>query len=186
MARLKFSRSNFSSGHFEELSTERKQTLLLPLDRKSGICHHMAPLWMLYIMTLINVFNVTNCEKWISGKWWQLAKILNNDTIQLIQGWRHKSDSLVNVRRGVAGVDVAPKVYDFCDRFYRLYLSIVWPGVDRCWYFAPWSSVRMCADPYFRLEERTATGQGFPPAEPHRQRSLSRCQACRQWLCQNR
>ena len=31
------------------------QTLLLPSDKMSGICHWLAPLWMLFIMTLIYI-----------------------------------------------------------------------------------------------------------------------------------
>ena len=39
---------------------ERVQTLLLPFDRKSRIYHRMAPLRMLYIMTLTYIFNIMN------------------------------------------------------------------------------------------------------------------------------
>ena len=49
------------------------QTLLLPSDRKLGICYRMAPLRMLYIMTFY-IFKVTNFEIWISRKIWELAK----------------------------------------------------------------------------------------------------------------
>ena len=40
----------------------KMQTLLLPQDRKSGICHRMVPLRMLYIMTLTYIFKITNFE----------------------------------------------------------------------------------------------------------------------------
>ena len=67
------------------------QTLLLPSDRKSGICNRIVPLQMLSIMTLTYIFKVTNFEMRISGKLWELAKnahvwlsymfILSNGTI---------------------------------------------------------------------------------------------------------
>ena len=47
---------------------EMKQTLPLPSDRKSGIWHGTAPLWMLYVMTLTYIFKVTNFEMWIFRK----------------------------------------------------------------------------------------------------------------------
>ena len=40
----------------------------------SLICHQMAPLRMLYIMTLTYIFKETNFEIWISWKRWKLAK----------------------------------------------------------------------------------------------------------------
>ena len=49
------------------------KTLLLPSDRKSDIFHRMAPLRMLYIMTLICFLKVTKFEMCISGKGWELA-----------------------------------------------------------------------------------------------------------------
>ena len=45
---------------------EIEQTLLLPLDRKSCICHRMAPLQMLYIMTITYIFKVTKFEMRVS------------------------------------------------------------------------------------------------------------------------
>ena len=47
---------------------EIEQTFLLPRDMKSYICHRMAPLRMLYIMTLTCSFKVTKFEIWISSK----------------------------------------------------------------------------------------------------------------------
>ena len=40
----------------------KMQTLILPKDKKSGIYHRMAPLRMLYIITLTYIFKVTNSE----------------------------------------------------------------------------------------------------------------------------
>ena len=59
---------------FWQISTGKMQTLLLPSARKSCICHRMAPLGMLHIVTLIYIFKVTNSEMWISWQWWELAK----------------------------------------------------------------------------------------------------------------
>ena len=52
----------------------KMQTLLLVSDRKSGICHWMVPLGMLYIITLTYIFKVTNFDMWISRKRWKLAE----------------------------------------------------------------------------------------------------------------
>ena len=41
---------------------EIEQTLLLPTNKKSCICNQIAPLWMLYIMTLTYIFKVTNLK----------------------------------------------------------------------------------------------------------------------------
>ena len=40
----------------------KMKTLLLPSDRKSDISHRMAPLRMLYILTLTYIFKVTNAK----------------------------------------------------------------------------------------------------------------------------
>ena len=57
---------NFQSRTFEVaiLRSKRwkKQTLLLPSDRKSDICHRMATLQMLYVMTMTYIFKVMNCQ----------------------------------------------------------------------------------------------------------------------------
>ena len=50
------------------------QTLLVPSDRKSGICNRMVPLRMLSIMTLSYIFKVTKFEMWLSRKRWALTK----------------------------------------------------------------------------------------------------------------
>ena len=63
----KFSRSYFSIGSLNNIGW-KMQTWLLPLDKKSGICHRMMPLRMLYIMTLNYIFKVTNFEMWQSRK----------------------------------------------------------------------------------------------------------------------
>ena len=55
------------------------QTSLLPSDKKSEIFHQIAPLQMLYIMSLTSTFKVTKFEMWLSGKLWRLAKMLNYD-----------------------------------------------------------------------------------------------------------
>ena len=59
---------------------EIKQTLLLSSDRKSCICHLMANLRILCIVTLIYNFKVTTILEiilyLISGKRWELAKIV--------------------------------------------------------------------------------------------------------------
>ena len=52
----------------------KMQTLLLPSDRKSGICHRMTHLRMLHVMTLTYIFNITNVEMWISRKLLELAR----------------------------------------------------------------------------------------------------------------
>ena len=48
--------------------SRRMHTLLLPSDRKSGTCHWMVPMWMLYIMTLTYSLKATHFEMWISRK----------------------------------------------------------------------------------------------------------------------
>ena len=53
----------------------KMQTLLFPLDMKSGISHRLVPLRMLYIIPLTYIFKVTNFEMWISRKRWDLANI---------------------------------------------------------------------------------------------------------------
>ena len=53
---------------------ETEQTILLLSDRNFGIFYRMAPLWMLYILTLTYIFKVTNFAIWISWKRWQPAK----------------------------------------------------------------------------------------------------------------
>ena len=45
---------------FGQVNVGKLQTLLLKLDRKSGICHRMAPRQMLYIMTPTYILKVTN------------------------------------------------------------------------------------------------------------------------------
>ena len=55
------------------------QTLLLPSHRKPCILLRMAPLRMLYITTLTYIFKVTNFDMWISGKRWEIAKMLKYD-----------------------------------------------------------------------------------------------------------
>ena len=47
------------------------QTLLLPSDRKFGICYWIASLRMLY---LTYVFNIKNFEMWLFRKRWELAQ----------------------------------------------------------------------------------------------------------------
>ena len=41
---------------------------------KLDICHNMAPLQMLYIMTLTHIFKVTNFEMWLYKKRWKLVQ----------------------------------------------------------------------------------------------------------------
>ena len=53
---------------------ENIQPLLLPSDRKSCICHLMAPLQMLYIVTMTYIFKVTKFEMLIFWKWRELSK----------------------------------------------------------------------------------------------------------------
>ena len=82
-----FSRSTF--WHIINLRMSRKwwemeQTLLQLSDRKSCIFYRMAPLLMLYIMILTNVFKVTDFEMKISQKQWELAK---NTPEWLYRGW---------------------------------------------------------------------------------------------------
>ena len=50
------------------------QTLLLPSDRKSGICNRMVPVWIMSIMTLTYIFKIMKFEMWISQKLWKLTK----------------------------------------------------------------------------------------------------------------
>ena len=52
------------------------QTLLMPSARKSGVCHLLELLQILYIMTLTYIFKFTNFEIWISLKWRKMAKML--------------------------------------------------------------------------------------------------------------
>ena len=52
----------------------KKQTMEVPSDRKSCICHRMAPLQKLYVITLTYIFKVTKIEMWISRNRWELAK----------------------------------------------------------------------------------------------------------------
>ena len=65
---------NFQGQTFQVTVLTIKQILLLASDRKSGICHRMAPLWMLYIMTWTYIVKVKNFKTWISRKRWLLAK----------------------------------------------------------------------------------------------------------------
>ena len=59
---------------FWEVKAEKIQTLLLPSDRISGICHGMVLLWIWNIMTSTYICKFTNFEMWISRKGWELAK----------------------------------------------------------------------------------------------------------------
>ena len=59
---------------FWQVNARKMQTLLLPSDRKSGICNRMVPLRMLSIMTLSYIFKVTKFDMWISRKRWELTK----------------------------------------------------------------------------------------------------------------
>ena len=59
------------------------QTLLLPSDLKSGICHRMAPLRMLYVTILTYSFKVTNSEIGTSRKWWELPNNAQGTTFIL-------------------------------------------------------------------------------------------------------
>ena len=77
------SRSKFSWFTISRKPWEIKQTLLLSLHRKSGICHRMAPLRMLYVMILTYIFIVTNFEMWLSRKQWRLTKMLKYDVIAI-------------------------------------------------------------------------------------------------------
>ena len=51
-----------------------KQTVLLPSDRNSGICHQMAPLRMLYIVTLTYIFNATQFLEIIIFNIWKAVR----------------------------------------------------------------------------------------------------------------
>ena len=57
----------------------KMQKLLLPSDRKSGICHRMVPLWMLYIMIFTYNFNsrIWKCKYLENGE--KERKILKCD-----------------------------------------------------------------------------------------------------------
>ena len=54
---------------------EIEQTLLLTSDRKLGICHRMAPLRMLYIITFTFVFKVTQFLEIIIYNIWKTVTI---------------------------------------------------------------------------------------------------------------
>ena len=54
---------------------EIEQTLLVLFDRKSGICHWMAPLWMLFIVTLTYKVEVTKSGN-MCNFWWEQRKML--------------------------------------------------------------------------------------------------------------
>ena len=78
------------------LPSDRKSGIchrMAPLDRKSGICHRMAPLRMLYIMILIYIFKVMNLKMWISRKCWELAKMLKSD---FYRGWYLPSNETIS------------------------------------------------------------------------------------------
>ena len=66
--------------------------LILPSDRKSCICHRMAPLQILYIMTLTYIFKDTifleMYKNTISGKRCALAKMLKYDCLEVDIGHR--------------------------------------------------------------------------------------------------
>ena len=53
---------------------EIEQTLLLPSDRKSGICVRMAQLRMLDVVISAYISKLTHFEMWISRKRWALAQ----------------------------------------------------------------------------------------------------------------
>ena len=65
------------------------QILLLPSYRKSGILHRLMPLWLLYIMTLTNIFKITNFEMWIS------RKRDSYDKYDFYWGWHLSSNAVV-------------------------------------------------------------------------------------------
>ena len=69
------------------------QTLLLPSDRKSGICHRLE--WLRILSwPFPKFFKVINFEIWLSWKWWELAKkMLKCD---FYRGW-YLPSTVVNV-----------------------------------------------------------------------------------------
>ena len=60
---LNFQGVTFQVPIFDKVQDEKNS--LLSSDNKSCICEQMAPLRMLYIMTLVYSFKVTRCEMWI-------------------------------------------------------------------------------------------------------------------------
>ena len=65
---------NFICLHISRNWWEIKQTLLLPSDRRSSICHRMMQMRMLYVMTLTYISKVTNLVMSISRKRWYLSQ----------------------------------------------------------------------------------------------------------------
>ena len=70
----------------------KMQTLLLPSDRKSGICQRTAPLQMLHIVTLTYIFKVTNFEMWISQK---TARVSEKYSIMTYRFWYLPSNGTI-------------------------------------------------------------------------------------------
>ena len=56
---------------------EIEQILLLPSDRKSGISHRIAPLWMMSIVTLTYIFKVTQFIEIMIFNMWE-----NSETVR--------------------------------------------------------------------------------------------------------
>ena len=69
----------------------KMQTLLLPLD-KSGICHRLVPLRILYIMTLTYIFKIINFKCEYIEKRESKRKMLKND---FCRGWYLASNGII-------------------------------------------------------------------------------------------
>ena len=63
---------NFSMRTFWQVNDGKKMQTTVKYEVR--ICYRMAPLRMLYLMTLTHVFKVTNFEMWISRKRWELSQ----------------------------------------------------------------------------------------------------------------
>ena len=71
--------------HFKWLFWKTKARKIKTLVLSSDICYRLAPLWMLYVMTLTYIFNVTNFEMSVLWKRWELAKKMLG--CKLYRGW---------------------------------------------------------------------------------------------------
>ena len=86
----KFSRSNFSSGYFDEETPENFITNAISYE--SGISHRMAPL--LYVMILTCISKSRIFEMWTSRKMWELEKKFRYN---FYSGWYFPSNGTISI-----------------------------------------------------------------------------------------
>ena len=62
------------------LKPVRDRETTMAINRKSGICHRMAPLRTLHVVSLSYIFKITNFEMWMSRECWALVNKLSRIT----------------------------------------------------------------------------------------------------------